>query len=32
MTVKLMTYRVLEAPASPVPAGGYIVACMAFYE
>jgi hypothetical protein len=30
--VELMTYRVPENPASPVPVGEYIVACMMVYE
>jgi hypothetical protein len=33
MTVaELMTCRVPEDPASPVLVGGYVVACMVFYE
>jgi hypothetical protein len=31
-TAELITCRVPEDPASPVPVGGYIVACMTFYE
>jgi hypothetical protein len=30
--MELATYLVPEDPASPTPAGGYIVACMTFYE
>jgi hypothetical protein len=33
MTVaELKTCRMPEDPASPVQAGGYVVACVAFYE
>jgi hypothetical protein len=32
MTMELVTYRVPEDPTPPVLVGGYIVACMAFYE
>jgi hypothetical protein len=32
MVVELATCRVPEDPASPAPAGGYIVACTVFYE
>jgi hypothetical protein len=32
MAAELMTCRVPEGPASPVPMGGYIVACAAFYK
>jgi hypothetical protein len=32
MVVDLMTCRIPEDPASPVQAGGYVVACAAFYE
>jgi hypothetical protein len=32
MTMELVTYHVPEDPMSPVMVGGYIVACMAFYE
>jgi hypothetical protein len=31
-TAELATCRVLEDPASPILAGGYIVPCAAFYE
>jgi hypothetical protein len=31
MAVELATCRVPEDPASPVQAGGYVVACVAFY-
>jgi hypothetical protein len=31
MAVELMTYHMPEDPASPVQAGGYIVAFMVFY-
>jgi hypothetical protein len=30
--VELATCRVPEDPVSPIPAGGYVVACMALYE
>jgi hypothetical protein len=30
--VELATYRVSEDPTSPAPAGGYVVACVVFYE
>jgi hypothetical protein len=30
--VELATCHVLEDPASPAPAGGYTVSCMAFYK
>jgi hypothetical protein len=30
--VELATCRMLEDPVSPVQAGGYAVACVAFYE
>jgi hypothetical protein len=29
---ELATYRVPEDPASPTPVGGYVMACMVFYE
>jgi hypothetical protein len=33
MTVaELATYRVLEDTASPIPMGGYVVACAVLYE
>jgi hypothetical protein len=32
MAVELATRPVPEDPASPEPAGGYVVACMAFYD
>jgi hypothetical protein len=32
MAVELATYHVFEDPVSPVPAGGYAVACAVFYE
>jgi hypothetical protein len=31
MAVELATYHVPEDPASPTPARGYVVACVAFY-
>jgi hypothetical protein len=31
-TAELATCSVPEDPASPTPAGGYVVACMMFYE
>jgi hypothetical protein len=30
--VELATCRVPEDPASPAPTGGYVMACVAFYE
>jgi hypothetical protein len=30
--VELATCRVSEDPTSPAPAGGYVVACVVFYE
>jgi hypothetical protein len=30
--VELATCRVSEDPTSPTPAGGYVVACVVFYE
>jgi hypothetical protein len=32
MTAELAICRVPEDPAFPVPVGGYVVACAAFYE
>jgi hypothetical protein len=32
IALKLATCRVPEDPASPTPAGGYIVVCTMFYE
>jgi hypothetical protein len=32
MAVELATCRVPEDPASPVQAGAYVVACVAFYK
>jgi hypothetical protein len=32
MAVELTTYHVPEDLSSPVLAGGYVVACVAFYE
>jgi hypothetical protein len=30
--VELATYRVHVDPTSPIPVGGYVVVCSAFYE
>jgi hypothetical protein len=32
MVAELATRHVPEDPASPMPAGGYVVACAVFYE
>jgi hypothetical protein len=32
MAAELTSHHVLEDPASPVPTGGYVVACTVFYE
>jgi hypothetical protein len=32
MVAELATCRVPEDPASPIQAGGYVVACVVFYE
>jgi hypothetical protein len=32
IAVEFATCRVPEDPASPAPVGGYIMACVAFYE
>jgi hypothetical protein len=32
MAAEPAIYHVPEDPASPVPMGGYVVSCMAFYE
>jgi hypothetical protein len=32
MTTELATCHVSEDPAFPVPVGGYVVACVTFYE
>jgi hypothetical protein len=32
MAAELAACHVLEDPASPAQAGGYVMACMAFYE
>jgi hypothetical protein len=32
MVAELAACRVPEDPASPIQAGGYVVACTAFYE
>jgi hypothetical protein len=31
-TAEFATYRVPKDPTSPAPVGGYVVACMTFYE